>query len=56
MAGKDELDGRSAAIGRALDLITAAMDLLDAHGGPADAAAHLDMALHRLRQAAAEQD
>jgi hypothetical protein len=36
-------------IKRALALITEALDLLDAHGGPADAAAHLDLAQQRLR-------
>jgi hypothetical protein len=38
------------AIGRALKLITEAMDLLDAHGGPPDAAAHLSLAQDRLKQ------
>lgn len=46
--GSDE--GRSRAIRRAIELVTVAIDLLDAHGGPADAAAHLDLALHRLRE------
>ena len=38
------------AIGRALKLITEAMDLLDAHGGPPDAAAHLSLAQDKLKQ------
>lgn len=42
---------RSNAIRRALDLVTEAMDLLDAHDGPADAAAHLGMGQQILRQA-----
>ena len=37
----------------ALELITEAMDLLDAHDGPPDAAAHLAVAQQRLRQALA---
>lgn len=39
-----------AAIKRALALVTEALDLLDAHGGPPDAAAHLDLAMRRLRE------
>ena len=34
---------------RALSLIIEALDLLDAHGGSAKAAAHLDMAAQTLR-------
>ena len=44
------------AIRRALDLVTKAMDLLDAHGAPPDAAAHLAMAQQRLRQVLARDD
>lgn len=39
------------AINRALALVTEAIDLLDAHDGPADAAANLALAQERLRQA-----
>ena len=38
------------AIQRALSLVTEAIDLLDAHNGPADAAAHLSVAQEYLRQ------
>ena len=44
---------QSGAVRRALSLVTEAMDLLDAHGGAPDAAAHLAMAQQRLRQALA---
>ena len=39
-----------AAVRRALTLVTEALDLLDAHEGPADAAAHLSLAQERLRE------
>lgn len=39
------------AVRRALELVTEALDLLDAHGGPPDAAAHLSLAQERLREA-----
>jgi len=39
------------AISRAIALVTEAMDLLDAHEGPPDAAAHLALAQQLLRQA-----
>lgn len=42
------------AMTRALKLVTEAMDLLDAHGGPPDASAHLAMVQAQLRQAIAE--
>ena len=35
---------------RVAALVSEALDLLDAHGGPADVAAHLDLALTKLRQ------
>ena len=41
----------AAAVERALVLVTEAMDLLDAHDGPPDAAAHLSLAQERLRRA-----
>lgn len=41
------------AIRRALELVTEAMDLLDAHGGAPDAAAHLALAQQDLRKARA---
>jgi hypothetical protein len=50
MAG--ERDGtQGKAIQRALQLVTEAMDLLDAHGAVPDAAAHLALAQQQLRSA-----
>lgn len=51
MTIEDDHERRTKAIRRAMELVIAAMDLVDAHGGPADAAAHLDVALHKLREA-----
>jgi hypothetical protein len=42
---------RMAALERAMTLVLEAVDLLDAHGGPPEAAAHLDLGLQALRQA-----
>jgi len=39
------------ALKRSLQLLAEAVDLLDAYGGPPEAAAHLELALERLRQA-----
>ena len=44
----------SEAVKRALLLITEAMDLLDAHNGPPEAAAHLDLAQQILRKVGPE--
>ncbi len=41
---------RTAAVKRAIALVSEAVDLLDAHGGPPEAAAHLDLGLHELRR------
>jgi hypothetical protein len=41
---------REAAIRRALELVTEAIDLLDAHDGPPDATANLSLAQEQLRQ------
>lgn len=49
MAGKRN-QTQEKAIRRALLLLTEAMDLLDAHDGPPEAAAHLAMAQQQLRQ------
>ena len=40
----------------AAKLMTRALDLLDAHKGPPDAAAHLDLALHKVRKVIAHLD
>ena len=40
---------RKTAIHRVLALVTEAMDLLDAHDGPPEVAAHLELALQGLR-------
>lgn len=53
MASQDEGSHRLQAIRRAIKLTTTAMDLLDAHRGPPDAAAHLDLALQKMREALA---
>ena len=45
---------RQAAIQRALELTTEALDLLDAHGGPSQAAAHIDLGRQQLRAALAK--
>lgn len=50
MDGGKASDRRKAAIRRASALLTEALDLLDAHGGPAEATAHLDLALQKLRE------
>ena len=54
MAGEELEDWQAKAVRRAAILVTEAMDLLDAHGGAPDAAAHLDLALESLRQAIRE--
>ena len=50
MSGQNVEERREAAMRRALALVSEALDLLDAHGGPAEAAAHLDLALEKLRE------
>lgn len=35
---------------KALELMEQALALLDDHAGPCDAGAHLDLAVHRLRE------
>jgi len=42
--------GSMAKGGDALQLMTAALRILDEHGYPADIGAHLDLAVHRLRE------
>ena len=37
-------------VAEALDLMARALELLDASAAPADAGAHLDLAMHRLRE------
>lgn len=54
MVVDNEEERRTRAIRRAIELVTVALDLIDAHGGPADAAAHLELALHRLREELAQ--
>jgi hypothetical protein len=50
MADERDEQRRMAAIKRALELTTEALDLLDAHDGPPDATAHLDLCIQRLRE------
>lgn len=40
----------SGEVQQALNLMEGALRLLDDHGGPHDAGAHLDLAVHRLRE------
>lgn len=56
MAGNTTQDGRGAAVRRVRGLITEAIDLLDAYGGPQQAAAHLALALDELREHAEMDD
>lgn len=50
MAGDGrKYSGSDMAIRRSAQLVSEAMDVLDAHGGPAEAAAHLALALQELR-------
>jgi hypothetical protein len=41
---------------RALQLATEALDLLDAHGGPAEATVHFELARQILRERLAQAD
>lgn len=50
MAGREVEDRRRAAMRRASALVSEALDLIDGHDGPAEAAAHLDLALEKLRE------
>ena len=50
MAGERDGTIREVAIKRALALTTEAIDLLDAHGGPAEAAAHIDLGRQKLQE------
>ena len=53
MGSESEEGRRPSSVERAAGLVSEALDILDAHGGPADAAAHLDLALGKLREHAA---
>ena len=50
MAQKKSDKSGAAAMERATALVSEALDLIDAQGDCPDAAAHLDLALRRLRQ------
>ena len=52
MSGSEER--RQAAIRRALELIIEALDLIDAHDGPAQAAANIDLGRQQLQAALAK--
>ena len=52
MTGVSDQGPAQAATARARALVTEALDLLDAHGGRPEAAAHLELALQELRKAA----
>lgn len=49
MAGSSEGDLHLNAVRRSLKCIVFAIDLLDAHGGPPEATAHLELARQMLR-------
>lgn len=49
MPGKRQKSSQEAVINRATALIAEALDLIDGYGGPPEAAAHLELALERLR-------
>ena len=54
-SGRDSAAGRvrgssNDLAGRALELMEKALGLIDANNGPNDAGAHLDLAIHRLRE------
>ena len=51
MTGGSDKDRRGAATQRAQALVAEALDLLDAHKGAPEAAAHLELALQELRKA-----
>jgi hypothetical protein len=48
MTGESDRSLRARANERVLALVAEALDLIDAHGLPADAAAHLELARERL--------
>jgi hypothetical protein len=50
MAAESNEQSRASAIKRALALATEAQDLLDSHGGPPDAAVHLDLCCRKLQE------
>ena len=50
MAGLSKNERREVALERALALITEALDLLDAHRGPPEATAHLDLAVQKVKE------
>ena len=50
MSGEKAEDRRTAAMRRVSALVSEALDLLDAHGGPVDAAAHLALALQIVEE------
>lgn len=50
MAGASNQDRRQAALRRAATLMAEALDILDANGTSPETAAHLDVALERVRE------
>ena len=53
MGGSEE-ERRRTALLRVLELLTQAIDLVDAHDLPPDIAAHVDLGRHRVRAALGE--
>ena len=50
MAHESDDARRKSAVKRALTLVTEAMDIIDAHSGPPEAAVHLELAQQKLRE------
>jgi hypothetical protein len=50
MASERNEHKRTAAIRRAFELTTEALDLLDSYGGPAEAAVHLELCRQKLQE------
>jgi hypothetical protein len=49
-ADHNDSDGPEGSAGKALNLMVQALELLDREGGAHVAGAHLDLAIHRLRE------
>lgn len=50
MAGASDQDRQKTALLQAARLMAEALDILDANGTPPEVTAHLDLALHKVRE------